>query len=142
MKKSKSRGVTTGETKILRTRSRLSAALQRLLYEVPAAEITIAMVCREAGVSTDPLYKAHNRSFYQEITQKLEGAKKQQAAEHPRRRLKISITAEQRIRELMDERDSLSEKLRTAVEIQNILLQIVARHSETGKVVKFASRSK
>ncbi len=113
------------QTKVLKTRGRLLTALDGLLKELPAAEITITELCRRAGISTDPLYKPHHSGFRKEIEERLKTAIAAQAVTRRERRHVLSVTAEEKIAQLEFENARLKSQLKNTQQTLNVLAQVV-----------------
>lgn len=112
-------------TKILRTRTRALHALDELLKRQPAAKIRLATICREAGVSTDSIYKPHHADLRETLEKKLRSAISAQAEVSVRRRHYITATADERISQLEKENEELKGRQTDLYQALNVLAQLV-----------------
>jgi chromosome segregation ATPase len=124
VKTSQARGA---QTKIKRTQEKILAALDDLLREVPASEIRPIDICRRAGLTTDPYYAAHHSTTRDAVGKRLSEQIQRQAGSPStkRRRLPISMTAQQKIEELEGKLAEMTLRHQRSVQALNVLSQVI-----------------
>lgn len=115
------------QTKINRTREKILMAVNDLLREIPASDISVTAICSRAGMSTDPYYAAHHEGTRKEVDKLLTKQIQLQSESRPtkRRMLPVSMTAQQKIEQLEAELADVSLRHQRSVQALNVLSQVI-----------------